>query len=103
MLLYVICQEVNVRVFELPSYKEVLCLSLPASIMSTTLSRDGKYALCSLSNKDIQLWDLFSKKHLMTFKGHCQTKYVVKTAFIGAEESIVASGSEGIVKREIIT
>lgn len=63
---------------------------------SLTLSADGKFLLSNCSDKDpvIHLWNIDKEEIVQSYKGHSQSKYVLKCAFGGKFENYVICGSE---------
>ena len=43
----------------------------------------------------IHMWDVTTKQLVGTYRGHIQTRYVLRACFGGVGQSFVASGSEG--------
>lgn len=62
-------------------------------INSLCLSRDGNFGLVR-TEQGLQLWDLQTKQLVRVFAGAKQTIYVLRACFGGADENLVASGSE---------
>ena len=64
-------------------------------ITSLSVTKDGTYALVSLSSKQIHLLDLQRGVQLQKYTGHVQGKYVIRSCFGGLHDGFVLSGSEG--------
>ncbi|KAL6499556.1 hypothetical protein OROGR_027466 [Orobanche gracilis] len=65
------------------------------SITSLSVSGDSKFLIVSLNSQEIHLWDI--SRNLMkpmTYKGHMQHKYVIRSCFGGLNSMFIASGSE---------
>eukprot|EP01062_Namystynia_karyoxenos_P077283 TRINITY_DN7744_c0_g1_i1.p1 TRINITY_DN7744_c0_g1~~TRINITY_DN7744_c0_g1_i1.p1 ORF type:complete len:588 (+),score=213.70 TRINITY_DN7744_c0_g1_i1:215-1978(+) len=67
-------------------------------LTSVALSLCGRYLLCSVAVKEsrgcIHMYDLHQRRMVQRFRGHKQSKYVIRAVFGGAGQSFVASGSE---------
>lgn len=64
------------------------------AITSVTLSRDGRHMLVTLPSAEIHAWDLSERQLLGQYRGQKQERFVIRSAFGGANECLVASGSE---------
>jgi WD40 repeat protein len=93
-MFYAVSQERKIKTIDLRTYQEISTVTMMDSITSLCLSRDGRYALISLANQEIQIWDFNRKRQLQKFQGHIQTKYVLRSCFGGADQNFVMSGSE---------
>ena len=74
------------------------CLSIEMgdSITAIELSENGQFLLAnvSMTHPRIELWDLESGECQRKFRGHIQSKFVLKPAFGGIDERLVLCGSE---------
>jgi WD40 repeat protein len=64
---------------------------------SLAISRDSQHMLVSMNNNVIQLMEIDSGEVVQTFEGHQQTEFIIRSAFGGADENFVISGSEGML------
>jgi WD40 repeat protein len=64
---------------------------------SLTISRDSQHVLVSMNNNNIQLMEIDTGEVVQEYEGHQQTKYIIRSAFGGADENFVISGSEGMM------
>ena len=64
---------------------------------SINISADSKHMLVSMNENSIRLMVIDTGEVLQTFEGHRQTEFVVRSAFGGANENFVVSGSEGMI------
>jgi WD repeat-containing protein 26 len=68
------------------------------SITSLFVSKCSQFLLCTLAKEDdvgyISMWDLNENKQIKNFKGHKQSKFVLRCCFGGKNNMFVASGSE---------
>lgn len=74
----------------------VLALEMGDAITAIELSENGQFLLAnvSMTNPRIELWDLESGECQKKFRGHIQSKYVLKPAFGGVDERLILCGSE---------
>mmetsp|Transcript_25332 Transcript_25332/g.35511 ORF Transcript_25332/g.35511 Transcript_25332/m.35511 type:complete len:534 (-) Transcript_25332:49-1650(-) len=91
--LIAICQEKKIRFFDLESRTEEH-VQETESITSMELSDDSKYLLINVASHELHIWDVESKKLVQKFRGHKQSRYVIRSCFGGHNQSFVASGSE---------
>jgi WD repeat-containing protein 26 len=64
---------------------------------SINISADSKHMLVSMNENSIRLMVIDTGEVLQSFEGHRQTEFVVRSAFGGANENFVVSGSEGMI------
>ncbi|CAI9089920.1 OLC1v1024572C1 [Oldenlandia corymbosa var. corymbosa] len=65
------------------------------TIISFSLSKDGKFLLVSLLNQELHLWNIQDNAKLVAkYKGHKRSRFVVRSCFGGLEQAFIASGSE---------
>jgi len=91
--LIVICQEKKLRFFDLESLTETYIQQSDA-VTSLAMSNDGKYLLVNVCSNEIHLWNLKTKTLKQRYRGHKQTRFVVRSTFLGANNAFIASGSE---------
>jgi WD40 repeat protein len=63
---------------------------------SVNISADSKLMLVSMNENKIYLMHIDSGEILQSFSGQKQSEYMIRSAFGGANESFVVSGSEGM-------
>ena len=66
------------------------------TVTSVDISADGRTMLVSVSPDGLQLMAVDSGAVLRCFEGHTQKNYMIRSAFGGASEGFVVSGSEGL-------
>jgi len=65
------------------------------SITSLSVSADGNFFIVNLNSQEIHMWDVAGKcKKPLTYTGHKQHKYVIRSCFGGFNSAFIASGSE---------
>lgn len=64
-------------------------------LTSINISSDSRCLLASMNDNMIQMLSIETGAAMQQFKGHKQTKFIIRSAFGGANETHVASGSEG--------
>jgi WD40 repeat protein len=62
---------------------------------SVNISADSKLMLVSMNENKIHLMHIESGEVLQSFSGQKQSEYMIRSAFGGANQSFVVSGSEG--------
>lgn len=87
--------EEKIHVYDFATHEEEYCLPLKSKPTSVTVSRDSRYMLVNLSEGQIQLIDLDTTEVIRRFQGQKQGHFVIRSAFGGAAENFVVSGSEG--------
>ena len=65
-------------------------------LTSVNISKNSQCMLVSMNDNRIQLMDIDTGEVLQTFEGHLQVQYVIRSAFGGANETHIVSGSEGM-------
>jgi WD40 repeat protein len=69
-------------------------MELKARPTSVTISEDSRHLLVNKKDGEAQLIDLVSRQSVQKFLGHTGGEYMIRSAFGGANESFVISGSE---------
>ncbi|KAJ2736928.1 hypothetical protein IW152_000439 [Coemansia sp. BCRC 34962] len=93
-LLLVADDQNSIHVYDLTTLTFLYTLEETAIIMSLALSSDARYCLAVLKTGGMNMWDLTSRTRVREFKGHAQGKYVIRCAFAGLDDRLVALGSE---------
>ncbi|KAJ9176516.1 hypothetical protein P3X46_011822 [Hevea brasiliensis] len=84
----------DIRIFNLVTSAERV-ISEEHPITSLSVSTDGKFFIVNLNSEEIHMWDVAGKwKKALTYMGHKQRKYVIRSCFGGLNNSFIASGSE---------
>eukprot|EP00249_Psilotum_nudum_P020318 c27652_g1_i1 orf=473-2251(-) len=88
-----ICEK-DIRIYNMDTKVERV-IDEEKSITSLSVSKDGRFLLVNLVNQEIHLWDIaVSPKLLFKYKGHRQTRYVIRSCFGGSDHAFIVSGSE---------
>lgn len=96
--LITISSEKQIFVYNFLTREEEYCLRLKTEVTCVNISRDSKYMLVNMADNEIQLFDIQSAEIVRRFIGQQQGKYVIRSAFGGADENLIISGSEGTAK-----
>lgn len=63
-------------------------------LTSINISRNSHHMLISMNDNKIRLMDIDTGEVLQSFSGQKQTEFIIRSAFGGADENFVVSGSE---------
>jgi len=63
---------------------------------SVSISEDSRFILVNRRDGEAQLFEIGAQRSCQKFLGHKGDKYLIRSAFGGANESFVTSGSEGL-------
>jgi WD repeat-containing protein 26 len=74
-------------------------MDLKVGLSSVSISQDSKHILVGKVDGEARLFDIETRDSTKTFKGQKMGQFVIRSAFGGANESFVISGSEGIASR----
>lgn len=62
---------------------------------SVAISKDSNYMLVGMNENRLKLMLIDTGETVQNFSGHKQTEFMIRSAFGGANENFVVSGSEG--------
>lgn len=86
----------HIQVYNLVTRDLEYEMDLNIRLMSVSISQDSRHLLVNHQNGVAQLIDLFTREPVQSYSGHNGgEEFVIRSAFGGADESFVASGSEG--------
>lgn len=88
-------EQSKIHVYNLQAHEEEYCVPLKSPPTSITVSRDSRNVLVNLAEGQINLIDIETSTVIRRFRGQKQGQYVIRSAFGGAGENFVISGSEG--------
>ncbi len=78
-------------------------MDLGVKLSSVSISQDSRTILVSKTSGEAQLFDIETRKPIKLFTGQKCGQFVIRSAFGGANESFVISGSEGVFIRSVIS
>lgn len=71
-------------------------MELKARPTCVSISEDSRHLLVNKKDGEVQLIDLVNRSSVQKFLGHTGGEFLIRSAFGGANESFVVSGSEGL-------
>ncbi|KAI9731947.1 MAG: hypothetical protein M1834_004398 [Cirrosporium novae-zelandiae] len=92
--LITISSEKRLYVYNLLTHEEEYDLAFPVNLTCINISMDSRYMLVNMANSQMQLLDIDKMEVERTFEGQKQGRFVIRSAFGGAGENFVISGSE---------
>ena len=87
--------EKHLYVYNFHTYEQEYQSVFNCKLTSVTISQDSKTILINLSSGEMQLLDIKTANMIRRFKGQKQGQFIIRSAFGGAAENFVLSGSEG--------
>lgn len=60
-----------------------------------TIDKDSRYMLISMNKDKIHLMEIETGELIKEFDGHSQQNFIIRSAFGGADQNFIVSGSEG--------
>lgn len=92
----VVILEKRILVYDFVSYEKICEWTMDGmKLTSVNISQDSQLMLISMNENKIKLMEIDTGEVLETFTGHTQKQFIIRSAFGGANESFVVSGSEG--------
>lgn len=91
-----ISTEKQIFVYNFVTKEEEYSLLLKHKMTSLSISKDSRHMLINMIDNEVQLIDIESTEVVQRFLGQKQGDFVIRSAFGGADENLVISGSEGI-------
>ena len=92
----VVVSESFITVFDFNSYEKICEWQLDdMKLTSVAISQDSRHMLVSMNQDKIKLMEIDTGEVIQRFEGHQQKHYIIRSAFGGADENFVVSGSEG--------
>ncbi|KAH0562255.1 hypothetical protein GP486_003051, partial [Trichoglossum hirsutum] len=86
--------EKRIHVYNYLTREEEYNVQLKVDLTCLNISQDSRYMLVNMSDNEIQLLDIETADIVRRFMGQKQGHYVIRSAFGGASENFVISGSE---------
>ncbi|EFQ93082.1 hypothetical protein PTT_09656 [Pyrenophora teres f. teres 0-1] len=91
----VVITETSIVVFDFVSYEKIHEFQLEdVKLTSVSISQDSRHMLVSMSPDQIKLMEIDTGDVIQRFEGHIQKQFIIRSAFGGADENFVVSGSE---------
>lgn len=92
----VVVSESSIIVFDFTSYEKICEWQLDGiKLTSVSISQDSRHMLVSMNDDKIKLMEIDTGEVIQRFEAHHQKQYIIRSAFGGADENFVVSGSEG--------
>ncbi|RAR04119.1 glycoside hydrolase family 1 protein [Stemphylium lycopersici] len=87
--------ESSIVVFDFVSYEKIAEFQLEdMKLTSIKISQDSRHMLVSMSPDQIKLMEIDTGDVIQRFEAHAQKQFIIRSAFGGADENFVVSGSE---------
>ena len=67
-----------------------------------SISRESRYMLVNMAENEVQLIDIETADVVQRFLGQRQSEFIIRSAFGGADENLIISGSEGMYSRSMM-
>lgn len=91
----VVVAENSIIVFDFTTYEKLCEWQVEdVKLTSVTISQDSRHMLVSMDLDKIRLMEIESGEVIQRFSGHAQRQFIIRSAFGGADENFVVSGSE---------
>ncbi|KAI4961430.1 hypothetical protein J4E86_000458 [Alternaria arbusti] len=91
----VVITESAIVVFDYATYERIAEFQLDGTkLTSVTISQDSRHMLVSISPDQIKLMEIDTGDVIQRFEAHAQKQFMIRSAFGGADENFVVSGSE---------
>ena len=95
--LIMITAQKEIMIYDIKTRKVVHKIEVQESLAAISLSRNSKYLLVIIAekeNSEMQLWDLDHYRLVKKFKGYSQERFIIRGTFGGYEDMFIACGSE---------
>ena len=84
-----------ITVYNLPTKTEEYSIKVSHRMTCISVSRDSRSILVNMANDEIHLIDIETADIVRRYTGHQQDGFIIRSAFGGADEGLVVSGSSG--------
>lgn len=93
--LVTISSEKQIFVYNFITREQLYCIVLRTKMTCISISRDSRYMLVNMAENEVQLIDIETADIVRRFLGQRQSVFIIRSAFGGADENLIISGSEG--------
>ena len=93
--LFAIVSDGRILVFDYWNRTQIAQWSMGVKMTCINVSNDGRHVLVNMNNDRLVMLDIDTGETVQTFPGQKQSSYMIRSCFGGADEGLVASGSEG--------
>ncbi|KAF2467902.1 WD repeat-containing protein 26 [Lindgomyces ingoldianus] len=91
----VVLLENRILVYDFTSYEKICEWTLDdIKLTSVNISQDSQHMLISMNENKIKLMEIDTGEIIQRYSGQVQTQFIIRSAFGGANENFVVSGSE---------
>ena len=97
--LVVMSQDKHITVYDLPTRTEEYSIKVAHKMSCITVSRDSKTMLVNMANDEIHLIEIETADIVRRYAGQQQNDFIIRSAFGGADEGLVVSGSAGMTNK----
>ena len=85
----------QIFVYNFVTREQLYCIVLRTKMTCISISRDSRYMLVNMAENEVQLIDIETADPVRRFLGQRQSEFIIRSAFGGADENLIISGSEG--------
>ena len=93
--LVTISSEKQIFVYNFVTREQLYSIVVRTKMTCISISRDSRYMLINLAENEVQLINIETAGLVRRFLGQRQSEFIIRSAFGGADENLIISGSEG--------
>ena len=93
-----ISSDKQIFVYNFINREQLYCIVLRTGMTCINISRDSRYMLINMADNEVQLIDIENADIIRRFLGQRQSEFIIRSAFGGADENLIISGSEGALR-----
>ena len=94
----VVLLENRILVYDYITYEKLFEYALDdVKLTSVSISQDSQHMLISMNENKIRLMEIDTGEVVQSYHGNLQKEYIIRSAFGGANENFIVSGSEGML------